>query len=139
MEKKKGPYRVENIVRKGEIACHKQFLLFLLCFSLLYIFGESKCGIVWYWVKRTVYLLMSVPGDKILDLPNLKAVAYENLIVAKVMISLYVSGEKIVGKGDNAGYQHFLLFPQFCQKTSSTGSVKVGIVNSLPLSEIFDL
>ena len=23
---------VENIVRKGEIACNKQFLLFLLCF-----------------------------------------------------------------------------------------------------------
>ena len=26
--KKKVPYRVENIVRKGEIACYKQFLLF---------------------------------------------------------------------------------------------------------------
>ena len=36
------PYRVENIVRKGEIACHKQFLLFSQCFPQLYIFTASK-------------------------------------------------------------------------------------------------
>ena len=40
------PYRVENIVRKGEIACYKQFLLFSQCFPQLYIFSELKCGIV---------------------------------------------------------------------------------------------
>ena len=28
-------YRVENIVRKGEIACYKQFLLFSQCFLQL--------------------------------------------------------------------------------------------------------
>ena len=28
---------VENIVRKGEIACHKQVLLFSQCFPQLYI------------------------------------------------------------------------------------------------------
>ena len=31
---KKVSYRVENIVRKGEIACYKQFLLFSQCFLL---------------------------------------------------------------------------------------------------------
>ena len=36
--------------------------------------------------------------------------------------------EKIVGKGENAGYQHFLLFPQSFQKASYTGSSKVLIV-----------
>ena len=41
------PYRVENIVRKGEIACNKQYLLFSQCFPQLYIYSESKCGIVW--------------------------------------------------------------------------------------------
>ena len=41
----------ENIVRKGEIACHKQFLLFSQCFPQLYIFSASKCGIVWSWVN----------------------------------------------------------------------------------------
>ena len=38
--------------------------------------------------------------------------------------------EKIVGKGENAGYQHFLLFPQCFQKASyiNIGWLKVGIV-----------
>ena len=44
---KQVPYRVENIVRKGEIACYKQFLLFTQCFPQQYIFSASKCGIVW--------------------------------------------------------------------------------------------
>ena len=47
------PYRVENIVRKGEIACYKQFLLFSQCFPQLYIYSASRCGIVWEWVKQT--------------------------------------------------------------------------------------
>ena len=29
------------------------------------------------------------------------------------MISVWDKKENIVGKGENAGYQHFLLFPQF--------------------------
>ena len=32
--------------------------------------------------------------------------------------------ENIVGKGENAGYQHFLLFPQCFQKSFSYGVVK---------------
>ena len=36
--------------------------------------------------------------------------------------------ENIVGKGENAGHQHFLLFPQCFQKPSVAGSLKVGIV-----------
>ena len=36
--------------------------------------------------------------------------------------------ENIVGKGENAGYWHFLLFPQCFQKASLLGLVKVGIV-----------
>ena len=37
---------VENIVRKGEIDCNKQFLLYSQCFPQLYIFSVSKWGIV---------------------------------------------------------------------------------------------
>ena len=33
---------------------------------------------------------------------------------------LYLRVENIVGKGENAGYQHFLLFPQCFQKYSSS-------------------
>ena len=39
------------MVRKREIACYKQFLLFSQRFPQLYIFGASKCGIVWLWVQ----------------------------------------------------------------------------------------
>ena len=39
-------------------------------------------------------------------------------------ISLYDRAENFVGKGENAGYQHFLLFPQRFQKDSSSGVVK---------------
>ena len=31
------------------------------------------------------------------------------------------SAENVVGKGENAGHQHFLLFPQCLQKTSDQG------------------
>ena len=37
--------------------------------------------------------------------------------------------ENIVGKGENAGYQHFLLFPQYFQKPYEISvSLKVEIV-----------
>ena len=36
--------------------------------------------------------------------------------------------ENIVGKGENAGYQHFLIFPQCFQKAFFPGLLKVGIV-----------
>ena len=36
--------------------------------------------------------------------------------------------ENILGKGENAGYQHFLLFPQCFQEVSCARSLKVRIV-----------
>ena len=36
--------------------------------------------------------------------------------------------ENIVGKEENAGYQHFLLFPLCFQKASLTVVLKVGIL-----------
>ena len=36
--------------------------------------------------------------------------------------------ENIVGKEENAGNQHFLLFPQCFQKLSPLGTLKHGIV-----------
>ena len=35
-----------------------------------------------------------------------------------MIISVFDRVENIVGKGENAGYQHFLLFPQCFQKAS---------------------
>ena len=63
-------------------------------------------------------------NDKILGWTNLKAFADVKLTVAKKMISLTDRVENIVGKGENAGYQHFLLFAQCFPKPSLLGVVK---------------
>ena len=69
-----------------------------------------------------------LPNDKILDLSKLKAFADNNLNVNQKLKFASGRAEKIVGKGENAGYQHFLLFPQCFQKASFTEVLKVGIV-----------
>ena len=43
---------------------------------------------------------------------KLKAFADDKLKVAKMTIFLFDRAENTVGKGKNAGYQHFLLFPE---------------------------
>ena len=40
------------------------------------------------------------------------------------MLVIFDRVENIVEKGENAGYQHFLLFPQYFQEPSFTGSLK---------------
>ena len=72
----------------------------------------------------------SLPNNIFLDWSKLKALADDNLKikVAKIMISLLDRVENIVEKGENAGYQHFLLFPQYFQKACFPGLLKVGIV-----------
>ena len=69
-----------------------------------------------------------LPNDKILDLSKLKAFVDDKMNVAKMMIYVFDTAENIVGKGENIGYQHFLLFPQSFQKAFSSGVLKVGIV-----------
>ena len=70
----------------------------------------------------------SLPNDKILDWSKLKAFADDKQI-ANEKLKFYLGREEnIVGKGENAGYQHFLLFLQCFQKPSVSGSLKVGIV-----------
>ena len=44
------------------------------------------------------------------------------------MIFVLNSVKNIVGKGENAGYQHFLLFSECFQKAFYSGSIKVGLV-----------
>ena len=58
----------------------------------------------------------SLPQDKILDLSKLIAFADDKFSVAKMVISVFDMVENNVGKGENAGYQHFLLFPQCFRK-----------------------
>ena len=67
----------------------------------------------------------SLPNDKILEVTKLKAFADDKLNVAKMTISLFDRVENTVGKGENACYQHFFLFPKCFPMPSSVGSLKV--------------
>ena len=58
-----------------------------------------------------------------MDLPKLKAFADEKLNVAGVMLFVWKRKENIVGKGENAGYRHFLLILRCFQKASPMGAV----------------
>ena len=72
--------------------------------------------------------LNSLPNNKILDWSKLIAFADKILDVVQMMFCVTDWVENIVGKGENAGNQHFLLFLQCFQKVSFPGSVKVRIV-----------
>ena len=54
---------------------------------------------------------------------KLKAFTDEKLNIAQMAISLFDRVETSVGKGKNAGDQHFLLFSQCFPKSSSLGSL----------------
>ena len=73
----------------------------------------------------------SLPNDKFLDWSKLKAFTVGKLNVTEKLKFVLGRVENIVGKGENAGYQHyqqFLLFSRCFQKVSILGSLKVGIV-----------
>ena len=84
---------------KGEIAYYEQFLLFAQCFQMACFPGASKGVIVWEWVNY-----------KIFDWSNLKDSADDKVIVTSKLNFVWGRVEIIVGKGENAGYQHFFSF-----------------------------
>ena len=89
--------------QQGEHACNQHFLLLPQGFN-------------------------SLPNAEIMEWSKLKAFAEIKINVTEKLIFVFEKLENIMGKGENAGYQHFLLFPQCFQKTSYTGSLIVGIV-----------
>ena len=62
-----------------------------------------------------------LPNYNFMDWIKFKAFADDKLNVGAIMISVFDTVENIVGKGENAGYQDFLLFPQCFQKALSQG------------------
>ena len=73
-------------------------------------------------------LFIPLPNTKILDLSKLKAIVDDELKVIPMTKFVLDKIENIVGKEENAGYQHFLLFPQRFQNFRYLGSLYVGIV-----------
>ena len=88
--------------------------------------GHTDIGIV----MSLSFLVNTLPNDTILVLTKLKVFADDKFNVAKMMISLFDSLENIVGKGENAGYQHFSPFPTMFSKSLCfrVVTVKIGIV-----------
>ena len=91
------------------------------------MFGKEKCLLQKY-VLTFLIVFNSLPNGKILDWSKLKTFADDKTNVKKKFKLCLGRVENIVGKGENAGYQHFLLFLQCFQKHSISGSSKVGIV-----------
>ena len=106
---------------KGEIARYEQFLLFPQCFQKVCFPGVSKGVIVWEWVN-------SLPNNKSLNWSKFKAFADDKINVNVNLKFDLGRVENIEGKGENAGYQHFLLFPKYFQKAFFSGLLKIGIV-----------
>ena len=67
-------------------------------------------------------------NDKILDWSKLKAFADDKIDVTEKLKIVLGRVENTGGKEENAGNQHFLLFPQCFQKVTFSGSLKVRIL-----------
>ena len=108
--------RLCNVLGKREKAIKKHFLLFpkFFCQSIIFVSPH--------------FVINPLPNDKILDWSKFKVFADDKINVNQKLKFTMGRVEHIAGKGENAGYQHFLLFPQCFQKASFSWSLKVGIV-----------
>ena len=70
----------------------------------------------------------SLSNNNILDWSKLKAFADDKINLNQKLKLDMEREEKIVGKGENAAYQHFLLFQWCFQNLSLSGSLKVVFV-----------
>ena len=84
------------------------------------LFGKERTN---DFCSTTSYLY-----DKFLGLSKLKAFTDDKINVTLKQKPFLKWVQNIVGKGENAGYQHFLLFSQCFLKPSFSGFLKVGIV-----------
>ena len=69
----------------------------------------------------------SLPNNKILQGSKLKAFAEDKINVTEKLKFVSDRVETLLEKEKNAGYRHFLLFPQCFQMASYPGSLKSGL------------
>ena len=123
----------ENIVKKGGNAGDQHFLLSQQCFLpfppknsifSLAVFGENPryCG------SLGVVVVIGSVVIGVLDLTELEAFADNKINVTQKLEFAFGHVENIEDKGGNAGYMHFLLFPQCFRQAFWSGLLKVGIV-----------
>ena len=94
---------------------------------------ENSKGFQPYLADFVIFLTKRQNLDK---MSKLKTAADDKMNVIQKLKFHLGRVENIVGNEENAGYQHFLLFPQCFEKLSFSMSLKVGIVllrvNQLP-------
>ena len=69
----------------------------------------------------------SLPNSRSFAWSRLKGFADNISNMAQMIVLKFERVENIVGKGENAGYWHFLLFPQCFQKLLPQGYQKSGL------------
>ena len=115
---------IESIVGKGEIARDKlvmsNFSFFHSVFKRLVLQTRENQGLFGKGLPFT--------KQKFSDWSNFKAFADYKINVAEKLKFVLRQAENILGKGEDAGYQHFLLLPQCSQDPSSSGLHKVGVI-----------
>ena len=79
--------------------------------GLIYLYFDCNSMGLIKFIRNEIHI-NSLPNDKNLDWSKFKAFADDKIDDVKIMISLFDSVENTVGKEENAGYQHFLLFPR---------------------------
>ena len=78
--------------------------------------------------KTFILRVKSLPNEKILDQSKFKELEDDKIDAIKKLKFALGMVENILGKGENACNQHFLLFPKCFQKPPSSRWLKVGIV-----------
>ena len=126
----------ENIVGKGENAGYQHFLLFPQCFQK-FSFPSLKFGISGLRLKLILQGNSCTKESKLADKPitrqqlldysKLKEFADDNFKFDENGRKLSKWVENIVGKGEIARYEQFLLFSQCFQRLISQGHQKVSL------------
>ena len=89
------------------------------------MFSSAMINSGWHGNGQIWILFYPLPNCIILVVTILKAFLDDRWNVAKMINCLFDRVENTLGKGENAGDKHFLLFPQCFPKFSSSGLFKV--------------
>ena len=106
-----------------EMQCLKQLSFFLFSSGQFQVFEA-----VVFSSFQVGNFFSLIPNNKISDQSKLKVLAQDKINMTENLNYFFGRLENIVGKGENAGYQHFLLFPQCFQMDSFSGLLNVEIV-----------
>ena len=118
----------KNAVGKGENAGDQHFLFSFptMCSTLLNAdrnnhFNKIKLVV---WSRLKCFYFLTITRRQILDSSKWKGFADDNFRFDENGSKLSKHLENIVGKGEIARYEQFLLFPQCFQKACFPGGVK---------------